>query len=177
MEGDTIRMASSHRGDVCRTEEICEGDSIPQALPIEGEVSAGQRGSEVFSFPLNTSRKVTYNGYYIKRTAEATYLVCVATPESDDEVYHLGSSDNTYIVDEERGVHYRARGSQPSGTWAQDFHVRGMKGQTIALTIVFPPIPGNVERVRIYGVGDWNLRGQEFRLKDIEENRELRIEN
>ncbi|MBQ9363089.1 MAG: M56 family metallopeptidase [Bacteroidaceae bacterium] len=169
---ETLVAEEEKKDEASKASEPDKDNDTPDAtrtaspLPITGEGT----GERVSSFPLNTSRKVTYNGYYIKRTAEATYLVCVATPESDDEIYNLGSSDNTYIVDEERGVHYRARGSQPSDMWAQDFHVRGMKGQTIALTIVFPPIPENVERVRIYGVGDWNLRGQEFRLKDIEEN-------
>lgn len=120
-------------------------------------------------FPLNTSTKVLYKGFYLKRMPDVTHLVCVTTPESDDEVYHLGSSDNTYIVDVEHGRHYRARGSHPAGTWAQDFHVQGLKGRSIALTIVFPPLDESTDRVRIYGVGDWNLRGQEFRVKDIEE--------
>ncbi len=120
-------------------------------------------------FPLNTSKRITYSGYYIKRTAEATYLVCVATPESDDEVYHLGSHVNTCIVDVEHGVYYRARGAVPADAWEKDFHVTGMKGKTIALRIVFPPMPDDVEHIRIFGVGDWNLRGQQFRMKDIEE--------
>ena len=139
------------------------------SLPAMEEEPA-QYELSISPFPLNTSTKVLYNGFYLRRTPDATHLVCVATPESDDEVYHLGSSDNTYIVDVEHGRHYRARGSHPAGTWAQDFHVRGLKGRSIALTIIFPPLDDSTDRVRIYGVGNWNLRGQEFRLKDIEEN-------
>ena len=136
------------------------------SLPITGE---GRGEGLVSSFPLNTSTHITYNGYYIRRTAEATYLVCVATPESDDEVYNLGSSTNTCIVDVEHGVYYRARGAVPSDAWEKDFHVKDMKGKTIALNIVFPPMPDDVEHIRIFGVGHWNLRGQQFRMRDIEE--------
>ncbi|MBQ9640906.1 MAG: hypothetical protein IJV06_12675 [Bacteroidaceae bacterium] len=184
-KGRTLSPALPHHGegedvadvkeDASASEDVEKEEASSNSEPEEaGDTSDAARTASPLpiagsTFPLNTSAKVTHTGFYLKRTADATHLVCVATPESDDEVYHLGSGDNTYIVDEERGVHYRARGSQPSGTWAQDFHVRGMKGQSIALTIVFPPIPEYVEHVRIYGVGDWNLRGQEFRVKDIEE--------
>jgi hypothetical protein len=141
-------------------------------IPSEVSPSTTEEGREegpASSFPLNTSKRITYNGYYIRRTAEATYLVCVATPESDDEVYHLGSHDNTCIVDVEHGVYYRARGAVPADAWAKDFHVKGMKGKTFAVSIVFPPMPDDVEHIRIFGVGEWNLRGQHFRMKDIEE--------
>ena len=155
-ETDKDSMPSSSPSDTNRA-DILEEEPTPHELFIS-------------PFPLNTSTKVLYKGFYLKRMPDATHLVCVTTPESDDEVYHLGSSDNTYIVDVEHGRHYRARGSHPAGTWAQDFHVRGLKGRSIALTIIFPPLDDSTDRVRIYGVGNWNLRGQEFRLKDIEEN-------
>ena len=179
---ESVAMAKEE-SNVTRAEAVsAEEETEPQPaetasdaaddIPSEVSPSTTEEGREegpASSFPLNTSKRITYNGYYIRRTAEATYLVCVATPESDDEVYHLGSHDNTCIVDVEHGVYYRARGAVPSDAWEKDFHVKDMKGKTIALSIVFPPMPDDVEHIRIFGVGHWNLRGQQFRMKDIEE--------
>jgi len=148
-----------------------DADPAERLTPAEAATPQADAESRhiLTQLPRNTSKRISYKGFYLRRLKDATHLVCVDTPEEDDEVFHLGSSYNTYIVDVEHGIHYRARGSLPVEAWAGDFHVRGMKGQTFALTIVFPPLDESTDRVRIYGVGDWNLRGQEFRVKDIEE--------
>jgi len=153
------------------TDEAAPAESRePAALTVDRMPQADADGRPVFTdLPANTSKRISYKGFYLRRLKDATHLVCVATPEDDDELFHLGSPANTYIVDMEHGIHYRARGSLPAGTWDTDFHARGMKGRTFALTIVFPPLDVSTDRVRIYGVGGWNLRGQEFRVEDIEE--------
>lgn len=68
------------------------------------------------------------------------------------------ASEETGIVDAETGVHYRARRSEPD-CWKRYFSFRAPKDSIVDFRIYFPPLPETVNDVYIYGVPNWNLRG------------------
>jgi hypothetical protein len=68
------------------------------------------------------------------------------------------ASEETGIVDAETGVHYRARRSEPD-CWKRYFTFRAPKDSIVDFRIYFPPLPETVNDVYIYGVPNWNLRG------------------
>jgi hypothetical protein len=68
------------------------------------------------------------------------------------------ASEETGIVDAETGVHYRARRSEPD-CWKRYFKFRAPKDSIVDFRIYFPPLPETVNDVYIYGVPNWNLRG------------------
>lgn len=113
----------------------------------------------VTDLPLNTMKHITNNGIYMKHENNETHVVCVGTCQEEDQWFWLGG-DQTYIEDMDTGDHYKARRSLTKNCW-DGFHVRGMKGQTFALTIVFPPLPDTVKRIRFWHLCSWcNMNGR-----------------
>lgn len=122
----------------------------------------------VENIPLYTGTKVAYKGFFITRNEASTTLTCVATSESDDELWSLCGWD-TYIIDAETGDHYKARSSSVKGTWETKFHVKGMKGKMWHIDLVFPPLPETVKFVKISGVYDWEQYWNKiYRIKELE---------
>ena len=75
----------------------------------------------------------------------------------------LGGED-TYIVDEETGVHYKPRGSKPD-VMRKHFIIDAPKDSLIDFKITFPPLPKNTKTIAIYGVPNWRLYDSEQRVK------------
>ena len=74
----------------------------------------------------------------------------------------LGGQE-TYIVDQETGIHYKPRAAKPD-VFNTHFTVKAPKGSLIDFTITFPPLPKTTKRIRIYGVPNWYLYEQEVKL-------------
>lgn len=64
--------------------------------------------------------------------------------------------EETYIVDQETGIHYKPRSSKPN-VWQKYFTVKAPKGTIVDFTITFPPLPKSVKKIAIYGVPNWRL--------------------
>ena len=64
--------------------------------------------------------------------------------------------EETYIVDEETGVHYKPRVTMPD-VMQQYFTVQAPKDSLIDFTITFPPLPESTRYISITGVPNWGL--------------------
>ena len=54
----------------------------------------------------------------------------------------------------------------PAGAW-DHFHLRGMKGKRIAVTVVFPRLPADVREIALYRVTGHLQSDSRYRVKDI----------
>ena len=80
-------------------------------------------------------------------------------PMPADEVSNLFlASEETCLVDQETGVQYRIRRTEPD-TYNKHFTVRAKKGDVLDLKIFFAPLPETTKDIRIYGVSCWNMMG------------------
>lgn len=86
--------------------------------------------------------------------ADKTILHCyMMMPANIVKRMWLGGEE-TYIVDQETGVHYKPRSSKPN-VWQKYFTVKAPKGSILDFTITFPPLPKSVKNIAIYGVPNW----------------------
>ena len=72
--------------------------------------------------------------------------------------------EETYIVDEETGVHYKPRVTTPD-VMQQYFTVQAPKDSLIDFTITFPPLPESTRYISITGVPNWGLYDSGNRIK------------
>jgi len=80
-------------------------------------------------------------------------------PMPADEVSNLFlASEETCLVDQETGVQYRIRRTEPD-TYNKHFTVKAKKGDVLDLKIFFAPLPETTKDIRIYGVSCWNMMG------------------
>ena len=85
-------------------------------------------------------------------------------PMPADEVSNLFlASEETSIVDQETGVQYRIRRTEPD-TYNKHFTVRAKKGDVLDLKIFFAPLPETTKDIRIYGVSCWNMMGMPAKI-------------
>ena len=76
-----------------------------------------------------------------------------------DEVTNLWlTSEETSIVDQETGVQYRIRRTEPD-TYRKHFTIRAKKGDVVDLKIFFAPLAETTKEVRIYGLPNWGMMG------------------
>lgn len=99
-----------------------------------------------------------------------THLVFTWEVESDDEFYKFGGPAS-YLVDTATGVHYQARRSIPAEAW-NHFHLRGMKGKAVEVTVVFPRVPDSVREIALYRVTSHLEHDLRFLTKYMLVNRE-----
>lgn len=100
----------------------------------------------------------------LHREKSRTVLRCSFVMPSDCIANVWLGGDETYIVDQKTGVHYKARGCNDKNMWKTTSCVKAKKGDVVEFEIYFPPLDKNVDAVRIYGVPGWNLRGSLVRL-------------
>lgn len=113
------------------------------------------------------SKGTTVEMLYINRTAEETLVSVPAMVTEDDQWFWFGG-DQTYIEDIETGDHYKARRCLTPLCW-NSFHVRGKKNQMFCVTMVFPPIPKSVKKIRFWHLCSWrHLNEVQFNIKDFE---------
>ncbi len=85
-------------------------------------------------------------------------------PMPADEVSNLFlASEETSLVDQETGVQYRIRRTEPE-TYNKHFTVKAKKGDVLDLKIFFAPLPETVKDIRIYGVSCWGMMGTPARI-------------
>lgn len=89
---------------------------------------------------------------------DETVLHCFFTMPADEVTNLFLAMQETAIVDLETGVNYRIRRTEPECT-RKHFGVKAKKGDVLDLKIYFPKLPETTERVSIYTVPIWSLRG------------------
>ena len=108
-------------------------------------------------------------GRYICRHTTETHVTYIVACTSDNAFYKFGGPD-AYIVDTETGIHYAARQCIPKNTWNY-FHLKGMKGKTFMVTIVFPPLPDSVREIEFYQTRNHLQTGEKHTLHTLDTNR------
>ena len=108
-------------------------------------------------------------GRYIYRDTTETHVTYIVACTSDNAFYKFGGPD-AYIVDTETGIHYAARQCIPKNTWNY-FHLKGMKGKTFMVTIVFPPLPDSVREIEFYQTRNHLQTGEKHTLHTLDTNR------
>ena len=100
----------------------------------------------------------------LKEEDNQTVLHCYFTmPAHPVKRMWLGGEE-TYIVDEETGVHYKPRVTTPD-VMQQYFTVQAPKDSLIDFTITFPPLPESTRYISITGVPNWGLYDSDERIK------------
>jgi len=100
----------------------------------------------------------------LKEEDNQTVLHCYFTmPAHPVKRMWLGGEE-TYIVDEETGVHYKPRVTTPD-VMQQYFTVQAPKDSLIDFTITFPPLPESTQYISITGVPNWGLYDSDGRIK------------
>ena len=85
-------------------------------------------------------------------------------PMPADEVSNLFlASEETSLVDQETGIQYRIRRTEPD-TYNKHFTVRAKKGDVLDLKIFFAPLPETTKNIKIYGVSCWNMMGMPVKI-------------
>ena len=108
-------------------------------------------------------------GRYICRHTTETHVTYIVACTSDNAFYKFGGPD-AYIVDTETGIHYAARQCIPKNTWNY-FHLKGMKGKTFMITVVFPPLPNSVREIEFYQTRYHLQTGEKHTLHTLDTNR------
>lgn len=121
----------------------------------------------IYDAPLNTNSSIYYKGFYVKKLDNETHVMCVGTCESDDELVTLGGND-AYIEDTMTRKRYKPTGALNKSCWGT-FHICNMKGKTFVLTLVFPPLPDDVEFVRMNNLCSWINSNEIYQLDYISE--------
>ena len=86
----------------------------------------------------------------IRHQENETFITFAKLISSDNELVRFGGPDS-YIVDVNTGIHYKARRSIPEYAWHY-FYVKDMKDKTVDITVVFPRIPDTAQRIAFYQV-------------------------
>ena len=119
--------------------------------PLRAQLS--QEDSEVL-------KKIPYLGFAkLIDEGNQTVLHCYLVTGNDNMNNIWLGGDETYIVDAETGVRYKARGSYSPSLWNQTFGVKVPKGTILDFPIYFPKLPKSVKKIKIYGIPHWSLRG------------------
>ena len=100
---------------------------------------------------------------WIRHEGNETHITFAKYISSDDEIVRFGGPDS-YIVDPATGYHYKARRSIPAYAWHY-FHVKGMKGKTVDITVVFPRIHDTARWISLYQVTSHLQSGERINVK------------
>lgn len=148
--GDTVviweKTANKYRGD----------SAIVRLYDIDTVNVGSDIGVRNMSVDDLKSRQMTYLVWRLTENDKATILHCYfMMPANAVKRMWLGGEE-TYIVDQETGVHYKPRGSKPN-VWQKYFTLEAPKGTLVDFTITFPPLPKTVRNIAIYGVPNWGF--------------------
>lgn len=138
-------------------------EPIPQSISTEYEFPTHDHNGwrYVTSLPLhnpNDQRRM-----WIRHEGDETHITFAKYISSDDEIVRFGGPDS-YIVDTATGYHYKARRSIPAYAWHY-FHVKGMKGKTVDITVVFPRIHDTAQWISLYQVTSHLQSGERINVK------------
>lgn len=98
---------------------------------------------------------------------EQTVMHCYFRMPADTVLNLWLASEETAITDLETGIQYRAKGAT-EGCWAETFDVQAKAGSVLDFQIYFPPLPGGIGTVAIYGIPVWGMRGQYIAIENTE---------
>ena len=100
---------------------------------------------------------------WIRHVGNETHITFAKYISSDDELVRFGGPDS-YLVDPATAEHYKARRSIPAYAWHY-FHVKGMKGKTVDITVVFPRIHDSAQWIALYQVTSHLQSGERINVK------------
>ena len=141
---DTIAAAEPSAAQQAQSSETVNPEhSVPldeDGLPI------------LTDLPLNTNPNIIYGGAWLESNDDESILHFVYTFEKDDEWIFI-ADNGTYIIDNDTKIRYKCRGAVTPHTLGNYFHVKGMKGKTVDLALIFPPLPIGTDRVHAVSIG------------------------
>jgi hypothetical protein len=136
---------------------------IPQSTSTEYEFPTHDHNGwrYVMDLPLHASND--QRRMWIRHEGNETHITFAKYISSDDEIVRFGGPDS-YIVDTATGYHYKARRSIPAYAWHY-FHVKGMKGKIVDITVVFPRIHDTARWISLYQVTSHLQSGERINVK------------
>ncbi len=140
-------------------QKATEEPSTPTEAPTPTHDHNGWR--YVVDLPLhdpNDQRRM-----WIRHVGNETHITFAKYISSDDELVRFGGPDS-YLVDPATAEHYKARRSIPAYAWHY-FHVKGMKGKTVDITVVFPRIHDSAQWIALYQVTSHLQSGERYNVK------------
>lgn len=140
------------------------GKSSAPAVPEDKRPVRAEDGWPIlYDLPLATSQHL--RAMRMRHTETETHLIFEQIVDSDDEFFKFGGPE-CYLVDNDTQIHYQARRSVPAQAW-DHFHLRGMEGKRITVTVVFPRLPESVREIALYRVTSHLQSNWRYRVKDI----------
>ena len=112
---------------------------------------------EVANMPLDDQPMIPMSWRLTEENHE-TVLHCYFRMPADEVTNLWLTSEETSLVDQETGIQYRIRRTEPD-TYRKHFTVKAKKGDVIDLKIFFAPLPETTKDIRIYGIPNWGMMG------------------
>ncbi len=136
---------------------------IPQSTSTEYEFPTHDHNGWRYVMDLPLHAPNDQRRMWIRHEGNETHITFAKYISSDDEIVRFGGPDS-YIVDPTTGYHYKARRSIPAYAWHY-FHVKGMKGKTVDITVVFPRIHDTAQWISLYQVTSHLQSGERINVK------------
>lgn len=136
---------------------------IPQSTSTEYEFPTHDHNGWRYVMDLPLHAPNDQRRMWIRHEGNETHITFAKYISSDDEIVRFGGPDS-YIVDTATGYHYKARRSIPAYAWHY-FHVKGMKGKTVDITVVFPRIHDTARWISLYQVTSHLQSGERINVK------------
>ena len=157
--------------------DVAQAPTTPSPAPQQeaSEEPTPQSTSTEYEFPTHDHNGWRYvmdlplhapndqRRMWIRHEGNETHITFAKYISSDDEIVRFGGPDS-YIVDTATGYHYKARRSIPAYAWHY-FHVKGMKGKTVDITVVFPRIHDTARWISLYQVTSHLQSGERINVK------------
>ena len=131
------------------------------ATPVPAAPLAGDGLPILTDLPLNTNSKIIYGGTWIESNDDESIFHLVYTFEKDDEQIFIADNE-TYLVDTNTNIRYKCRGSLTPHTFGHYFHVQGMKGKTVDMALIFPPLPIGIDYLHGMSIGFPSKKHSEY---------------
>ena len=158
-------------------QDVAQAPTTPSTKPQQeaSEEPTPQSTSTEYEFPTHDHNGWRYvmdlplhapndqRRMWIRHEGNETHITFAKYISSDDEIVRFGGPDS-YIVDTATGYHYKARRSIPAYAWHY-FHVKGMKGKTVDITVVFPRIHDTAQWISLYQVTSHLQSGERINVK------------
>lgn len=158
-------------------QDVAQAPTTPSPTPQQeaSEEPTPQSTSTEYEFPTHDHNGWRYvmdlplhapndqRRMWIRHEGNETHITFAKYISSDDEIVRFGGPDS-YIVDTATGYHYKARRSIPAYAWHY-FHVKGMKGKTVDITVVFPRIHDTAQWISLYQVTSHLQSGERINVK------------
>ena len=112
---------------------------------------------ETASMPLDDQPMIPMS-WRLTEENDETVLHCYFRMPADEVTNLWLTSEETSLVDQETGVQYRIRRTEPD-TYRKHFTLKAKKGDVIDLKVFFAPLAETTREVRIYGLPNWGMMG------------------